>query len=248
MDISEIRVKLVRNSKERLKAVCSVTFDAEFVIRDLKVIEGTSGLFVAMPSRKLADHCPKCRTKNHLRARFCNECGQKLDDRRADRYRGGRARLHADIAHPINSDCRGRIQAEVVAAYEDELERSKQPGYRPIEDEEIDADSGSEYAGLVADLKKDAEKRHSRRSEDQGRDAPSAEAAEAAEAPEDEFDTDVEPDQEHASADEAADEHDRVAAAGGGRAASTDASRQSVSQPASSPSSKDDDDFGAGIL
>ncbi|MCK4661096.1 MAG: SpoVG family protein [Phycisphaerae bacterium] len=144
MDISEIRVKLVRNSKERLKAVCSVTFSGEFVIRDLKVIEGATGLFVAMPSRKLADHCPKCRAKNHLRARFCNECGQNLDERRADRVRGGRARLHADIAHPINSQCRNQIQKEVVDAYEAELEHSKQPGYQPNDYDDIDVDSNHE--------------------------------------------------------------------------------------------------------
>jgi len=167
MDISEIRVKLVRNPRERLKAVCSVTFDSEFVVRDLKVIEGASGLFVAMPSRKLADHCPKCRTKNHLRARFCNDCGQKLDERRADRVRGGRARLHADIAHPINTQCRTRIQAQVVEAFQDELERSKEPGYEPAEYDEVEvepevepeADSGTEYDSLIADLKKDAKER-----------------------------------------------------------------------------------------
>ncbi len=174
MDISEIRVKLVKNPKERLKAVCSVTFDNAFVIRDLKVIEGASGLFVAMPSRKLADHCPKCRTKNHLRARFCNECGQKLDDRRADRVREGRTRLHADIAHPINSDCRNRIQAAVVQAYEAELDRSEQPGYQPQEYDDVDADSGSEYVSLVADLKKDAEDRHTRRSPQTAGDARAA--------------------------------------------------------------------------
>ncbi|MFH0981330.1 MAG: SpoVG family protein [Planctomycetota bacterium] len=165
MEISEIRVKLVSNPKERLKAVCSVTFEGAFVIRDLKVIEGASGLFVAMPSRKLADHCPKCRTKNHLRARFCNECGQKLDERRADRVRGGRARLHADIAHPIHSECRNHIQAQVVEAYQKELERSKQPGYQPAEYDDFEVEAGSEYHDLVADLKKEAEQRHGRRAE-----------------------------------------------------------------------------------
>ncbi len=78
MDISEVRVKLVRDPGERLKAVCIVTFDEAFVVRDVKVVDGTNGLFVAMPSQKLAVHCPKCRQKNHLRARFCNECGKEL--------------------------------------------------------------------------------------------------------------------------------------------------------------------------
>jgi stage V sporulation protein G len=181
MDISEIRVKLVGNPKERLKAVCSVTFNGEFVVRDLKVIEGTSGLFVAMPSRKLADHCPKCRSKNHLRARFCNDCGQKLDEKRADRIRGGRARLHADIAHPINSDCRNHLQAQVVQAFQEELERSKQPGYQPAAYDELEVETGHEYDELIADLKKDA---HGRRGARTRSDEPvDAEPAELPEAP-----------------------------------------------------------------
>ena len=53
MQISEIRIKLVENRTDRLKAFCSVTFDNCFVVRDLKIIEGTDGFFVAMPSRKL---------------------------------------------------------------------------------------------------------------------------------------------------------------------------------------------------
>ena len=60
MDITEVRVKLMEDSDDRLRAFCSVTFDDSFVVRDLKIIDGTSGPFVAMPSRKLTSHCPKC--------------------------------------------------------------------------------------------------------------------------------------------------------------------------------------------
>ncbi len=62
----------------RLRAFCSLTFDDTFVIRDVKLIDGNDGLFLAMPSRKLMDHCPGCHDKNHLRARFCNNCGARL--------------------------------------------------------------------------------------------------------------------------------------------------------------------------
>src|SRR5579883_501881 len=122
--ITEVRIKLMEdsNENERLQAFCSVTFDDAFVVRDLKIIEGTKGSFVAMPSRKLTDRCQQCGCKNHLRARFCNQCGGKRD---AD----GRAKLHADIAHPINSACREVIQTAVIRAYSEEKERSKQPGY-----------------------------------------------------------------------------------------------------------------------
>src|SRR5207237_9594274 len=104
--ITEVRIKLVEENNERLQAFCSVTFDNAFVVRDLKIIEGTKGYFVAMPSRKLTDRCGGCGCKNHLRARFCNSCGHKLDENRAFRDADGRAKLHADIAHPINSACR----------------------------------------------------------------------------------------------------------------------------------------------
>jgi len=114
---------------ERLKAFCSITFDDCFVVRDLKIIEGTSGPFVAMPSRKLTSHCPKCGMKNHLRAAHCNQCGARLEDGRAPKDADGRAKLYADIAHPINSECREMIQDCVIHEYFEEIERAKQPGY-----------------------------------------------------------------------------------------------------------------------
>jgi stage V sporulation protein G len=114
---------------ERLKAFCSITFDNCFVVRDLKIIDGSNGPFVAMPSRKLTSHCPGCGTKNHLRAPYCNQCGKRLSDTRAPKDADGRAKLYADIAHPINSFCREMIQDSVIAEYYEEIERAKQPGY-----------------------------------------------------------------------------------------------------------------------
>lgn len=134
MDITEVRIKLCEENRERLLAFCSVTFDNAFVVRDLKIIEGARGVFVAMPSRKLTDRCNRCGCKNHLRARFCNGCGVRLDEGRAVRPPGGeeapgRAKLHADIAHPIHSRARESVQNAVVRAYEDEMSRSRLPGY-----------------------------------------------------------------------------------------------------------------------
>lgn len=129
MKITEVRIKLMDEPGERLKAFCSITFDDCFVIRDLKIIEGTSGPFVAMPSRKLTAHCPGCGMKNHLRSNFCNQCGKRLDANQAVRQPDGRAKLYADIAHPINSDCREMIQEQVIAEYEQEIERAQEPGY-----------------------------------------------------------------------------------------------------------------------
>lgn len=129
MHITEVRIKLMDEPGERLRAFCSITFDDCFVVRDLKIIEGTSGLFVAMPSRKLTAHCGKCGMKNHLRANHCNQCGSRLNENRVIKDADGRTKLYADIAHPINSGCREMIQNRVVSEYEQEVERAKSPDY-----------------------------------------------------------------------------------------------------------------------
>ena len=155
MVITEVRIKLCEENNERLLAFCSVTLDNAFVVRDLKVIEGTKGIFVAMPSRKLTDRCCRCSGKNHLRARFCNQCGTRLDDQRAMRAADGRAKLHADIAHPIHSGARELIQSAVVESYLKEKERSKQPGYVCTYDEfDYDDEVPASYGGVVAEMGK----------------------------------------------------------------------------------------------
>jgi len=129
MDITEVKVRLAEDRTERLRAFCTVTFDREFVVRDIKIIEGAKGLFVAMPSRKVTDHCPKCKGKNHLRARYCNDCGAALPGQRAPDLSEGSSKLHVDVAHPINSECRGRLQKAIVVAYHEEADRAKASGY-----------------------------------------------------------------------------------------------------------------------
>src|SRR5688572_23668505 len=135
MQLTEVRVKLCDGQAGRLKAFCSLTFDHAFVIRDVKLIEGNDGLFLAMPARKLCDHCGRCGEKNHLRARYCSNCGLRLDENRFMRYQNGngaghsRLKLHADIAHPINAETRHDIEGRVIAAYHMEVEKSKMPGY-----------------------------------------------------------------------------------------------------------------------
>ena len=129
MEITEVRIKLMDEAGDRLQAFCSITLDDSFVVRDLKIIEGPNGPFVAMPSRKLTARCPQCGCKNHLRAAYCNQCGLRLKDDRAIRDENGRAKLYADIAHPINSRCREVIQDRVICAFRDEMEKAKSPDY-----------------------------------------------------------------------------------------------------------------------
>ncbi len=156
MQITEVRIKLMddgcQNGNERLHAFGSITFDDAFVVRDLKIIEGTKGLFVAMPSRKLTDRC-RCGTKNPLRSRYCTSCGNQLDENRALRGTDGRAKLHADIAHPINQACREQIQSAVLEEYLAERERAKQPGYiSSYDDWDSFSDETDSYANVIGRL------------------------------------------------------------------------------------------------
>lgn len=140
MKITEVRVKLVsvpESRREKLKAFCSVTFDDEFVVRDLKIIDGARGLFVAMPSRKMTARCGKCGNKNPVRSRYCNECGRRQpiapgnEDSR---------RLYADVAHPIHAGSRDKLHATVVEAYEREVAASQLEGYVPPDFDDFEFD------------------------------------------------------------------------------------------------------------
>jgi stage V sporulation protein G len=136
LNITEVRVKLMHDRSDRLRAFCSITIDDDFVVHDLRVIEGRKGFFVAMPSRKLSDNCPKCGAKNDLRAAYCSSCGKKLDENRAGGPDVSHDKLHVDVAHPINTECREEIQGIVLEAYEDELAEHEET--EPEEEHEED--------------------------------------------------------------------------------------------------------------
>jgi len=136
VEITEVRIKLMEESEDRLRAFCSITFDHCFVVRDLKIIDGSSGPFVAMPSRKLTSHCKRCGHKNHLRAQFCNQCGARVRSE-GEHSNDPPQKLYADVAHPVNSECREMIQDAVIAEFAAELDRSGQPDYRSRYDDEF---------------------------------------------------------------------------------------------------------------
>jgi stage V sporulation protein G len=119
MEITEVRVSLREKENSRLKAFTTVTFDNCFVVRDIKVIDGNKGLFVAMPSKKVRVSCPQCNFRNEMNSRYCNQCGAKLEV--APQPRLGdedvRQEEHRDIAHPITMDFRKYIQDKVLEAY-----------------------------------------------------------------------------------------------------------------------------------
>lgn len=88
MEITDVRLRRV-NTEGRMRAIASITIDNEFVVHDIRVIDGNNGMFVAMPSKRTPD---------------------------------GEFR---DIAHPISSTTREKIQQAVLAEYEAVGERSE---------------------------------------------------------------------------------------------------------------------------
>lgn len=131
IEVSEVRIKLASDPDEKLLAYCSVTLNNAIVIKDLKIIQGEATPFVAMPSRKITDKCGKCGSKNHLRAKFCNDCGSKLRPNRAENDARGRAKLHFDLVHPICAEVREYVHQKIVEAYQDEAARKTASGRMP---------------------------------------------------------------------------------------------------------------------
>lgn len=129
MEITEVKVVLREGPDKKLKAYATLTLDNCFVVRNVKVIKGTKGLFVAMPSRKMRESCPRCNCKNAIRSKFCNQCGSNLPPH-VIRDTAGEIKHseHRDIAHPITLECREYIQNKVLDAYEKELGQFSPPG------------------------------------------------------------------------------------------------------------------------
>ena len=117
MEITEIRIIRKEDPSKKLRAFVNVTFDGCFVVRDMKVVEGTKGLFVAMPSRRMKISCPQCRYKNFSGARFCTHCGAEMPPPR-EHSREGRESDHKDIAHPITLEFREKLQKAILEAYQ----------------------------------------------------------------------------------------------------------------------------------
>ena len=102
MEITDVRLRKIE-TEGKLRAYVSITFDDSFVVHDLRVIDGTKGMFVAMPSKRLPN---------------------------GD---------HKDIAHPINTEIREKIQNAVLDVYSRELEEAPQAKVEPkVVEEEVE--------------------------------------------------------------------------------------------------------------
>ena len=111
MDITEVRIFPVE--EEKLKAFVSVIFDDCFVVSDIKIIQGTNGLFVSMPSKK----------------------------RKNGTFR--------DIAHPLNSETRRRIEEKVLHQYQEMVDSGHSMSIRPLPGEGIELDVDIDKEGAV---------------------------------------------------------------------------------------------------
>ena len=140
MEITEVKVILKEGPDKKLKAYATITIDDAFVVRNVKIIKGTKGLFVAMPSRKMREACPKCNYKNAIRSKFCNQCGGSLPEPPPrDPNQEVRQSEHRDIAHPITLECREYIQKKVLEAYEKEAGTSTSQTTEPTYKKEVSA-------------------------------------------------------------------------------------------------------------
>ncbi len=123
MKITEIRVVPREGQDKKLQAYATVTFDNCFVVRNIKVIQGNSGLFIAMPSRKMRYICSKCRAKYEMGAKFCSQCGTALSFKSAVEASEDAKSEHRDIAHPVTQEFRDYLQNEILKAYQEETKK-----------------------------------------------------------------------------------------------------------------------------
>jgi stage V sporulation protein G len=140
MEITEVRISLRESEGKRLKAYATVTFDNSFVVRNIKVIEGNNGLFVAMPARKLKHFCPRCGKRVDLGTQHCCHCGVQLPPVSREQEEPRQA-THQDLAHPINQEFRDYLQSKVLDAYQGEKASPKS--------EVPSSQSGQEAGGTV---------------------------------------------------------------------------------------------------
>jgi stage V sporulation protein G len=122
MEITEIRVFPKEGQDKKLKAYATVTFDNEFVVRNIKIIQGSNNLFIAMPSRKMKHPCRKCHGKYEVGSKFCGQCGASIapEDQHTS-FTDAKAE-HRDIAHPITQKFREYLQTKILDAYAKESE------------------------------------------------------------------------------------------------------------------------------
>jgi len=128
MEVTEIRVFLKEGQDKKLKAYTTVTFDNAFVVRNIKVIQGPNGLFIAMPSRKMKYPCPRCGFKNEVGSKYCNGCAAEVPPPKEPVQTDAKTE-HRDVAHPITQEFREYLQKKILNAYNDEIKTGVSSGF-----------------------------------------------------------------------------------------------------------------------
>uniref|UniRef100_UPI00197E7E25 septation protein SpoVG family protein n=1 Tax=Paludisphaera soli TaxID=2712865 RepID=UPI00197E7E25 len=110
---------------EKVAAYASILIDDAFAVRDLRIIDDPRGLMIAMPSRKLADHCPECDHKTPYADNYCGRFGARLPEGRTSLRinPSGRECRYTDVAHPVTQEGRRQIEVALLEAYAAEVER-----------------------------------------------------------------------------------------------------------------------------
>jgi stage V sporulation protein G len=145
LTITEVQLQLVQSTKfsDKVLAYARIVVDNSLLVRDLRIVRGSTGPYVVFPSRKVCDRCPACEGKNPLDALHCNWCGVVLSEERLDCLQcsgsgdaadpvdecpqcngRGTKRLYEDIAHPISKAARDYIQRMVLQAWREKTGHS----------------------------------------------------------------------------------------------------------------------------
>jgi len=118
-EITDVKIALNDGTGSKLRAFATITLDDVFVIRDIKIIDGKKGLFVAMPCMQISEKCPGCGRRNVVHSRYCSNCGKALPD--SEHMPETRKEEYKDIAHPICPECRRYMENAIVSAYKERL-------------------------------------------------------------------------------------------------------------------------------
>jgi len=118
--VTSVRLKLpgreISDNHKRLLAYVDIVIDNSLVVRDMRLVDGFTRRFIAMPSKPHRRACKECGGTNRLAARFCNDCGKAMilyDFNAPDSLKE-----YCDIAFPISTEAREVMEKAVIAEYE----------------------------------------------------------------------------------------------------------------------------------
>lgn len=112
MKITEISVKPTQNPHEGVLAYCKLVFDNELAVKDIKIMDVRGRVFIAMPAKKITQHCTECGHKNALIDHFCASCGI------AREVAQDVERCFQDLTHPINPSFRAYVEETIMEEYD----------------------------------------------------------------------------------------------------------------------------------